>query len=86
MKTKKARGLTLAERNIEQLKSYHKRDNPSSPNLKELLGVLLLRLLAGQAQSDDWQLFNGLLRRFYMASGAGFHGLQSTNSAQGVSE
>ncbi len=61
-------------------------DNPSSPNLKEFLGVLLLRLIAGQAEPDNWQLFDGLLRRFYIESGVGFHGLQSTNSAQRVSE
>jgi len=85
-KIKKASASTLAERNIEQGELYHKRDNPSSPNIKELLGILLLRLIAGQAEPDNWQLFNGLLRRYYSASGAGFHGLQSTNYAQGVSE
>jgi hypothetical protein len=62
---KMASELTLAERNIEQRESYHKGDGQSSPNLKEFLGVLLLRLVAGQAEPDDWQQFDRLLRRYY---------------------
>jgi len=69
MKTKKARGLTLAERNIKQKKLYQKGDGQSSPNLKELLGVLLLRLVTGQAQPDGLQQFDRLLRQLY-AGGA----------------
>jgi len=64
MKTKKARGLILAKRNIEQRESYQKGDNSSS-RLKEKIGCLLLCLLSGSAQADDWQQFGWLLRRFY---------------------
>jgi hypothetical protein len=33
--------------------------------LTDIVGVLLLRLVAGQAESYDLQLLEGLLRRFY---------------------
>jgi hypothetical protein len=69
MPEKKASALTLAERNIEQRKSYQKRDCRSSPNLKKFLGVLLLRLLAGQAEPSGWRLFDRLLCQSY-AGGA----------------
>ncbi|MGA2091849.1 MAG: hypothetical protein ABSH16_00380 [Sedimentisphaerales bacterium] len=48
---KKASASTLAERNIEQKESYHKGNYWSSQNLKEMLGVLLLRLVAGHSES-----------------------------------
>jgi hypothetical protein len=41
----------------------------SSPNLKEFLGVLLLRLTAGYSRPDDLQQFDRLLRKLY-AGGA----------------
>ena len=65
MKIKKAAASTAAKSNTEPKKSYCKKKDLSRPNLKELLGVLLLRLLAGQAEPDNWQLFDGLLRRLY---------------------
>jgi hypothetical protein len=85
-KIKKAVPARTAKSNIEQVKSYRQNSSESNIILKEFLGVLLLRLVSGQAQPDGWELLDGLLRRFYMASGAGFNGLQSTNSAQGVSD
>jgi hypothetical protein len=63
--TKKADASTSAIKNIEQIKSYPKRDNQSRPILRDLLGVLLLRLVTGQAEPEAWQIFDGLLRRFY---------------------
>lgn len=80
--TKNAAPARTAKSNIEQLKSYHKGDNPSS-HLKEKIGYLLFCLVIGNAQSDGKLRFDRLLRRYYSASGSGFHGLQSTNSAQG---
>ena len=59
--TKKARGLTLAERNIEQIKSYRERDGQSS-RLKEKIGEVLLCLAAGRAEPDGLQQFDRLLR------------------------
>jgi hypothetical protein len=44
---------------------YQTPSGQSSPNLKELLGVLLLSLIAGQTEPEAWQIFDGLLRRFY---------------------
>jgi hypothetical protein len=86
MKTKKAVALTTAKLNTNQIEIYQKRENQSSSILKDLLGLLLLRLVSGQAEPEAWQRFDRHLRRYYSASGVGFHGLQSTNSAQGVSE
>jgi hypothetical protein len=83
--TKKAAPARTAKSNIERVKSYHKRDNPSS-RLKEKIGCLLLCLLTDQQGKDGWKRFDRLLHQFYMGSGVGFHGLQSTNSAQRVSE
>ncbi len=60
----KASASTLAERNIEQEKSYHKGDYRSSPNLKEILGVLLLLLAAGHSEPDGWRLFEVLLGQY----------------------
>jgi hypothetical protein len=86
MKTgiKKAAALTAARVNQTQQTAYHKGDNPSS-RLKEKIGYLLLCLLTNRQGKDGWQRFDRLLRRFYAWSGEGFSGLQSTNSAQGVS-
>ena len=41
---------------------YQTPSGQSSPNLKEFLGVLLLRLATGQAQPDGWRRFDRLLR------------------------
>lgn len=63
--TKEASVLTLAEENIERIKSYRQTFSLSSGIVKELLGVLLLRLAARQAEPSGWQLFDVLLRAFY---------------------
>ncbi|MGA2091850.1 MAG: hypothetical protein ABSH16_00385 [Sedimentisphaerales bacterium] len=62
--TKKAASAKAAKTNIEREKSYRHRDGQSSPNLKELLGALLLRLVAGQAEPDGWVLFEVLLGQY----------------------
>jgi hypothetical protein len=78
--SKSLRGLKMPERkmatfaeaaktNIEQAKAYHRHFWESSEILKEFLGVLLLRLVAGQAEPDGGQLFERLLRQLY-AGGA----------------
>jgi hypothetical protein len=68
---KKATVGAVARTNITQRKSYHKGDGQSSPNLKEFLGVLLLRLVAGHLEPDDWLLFERMLRRYYAIERAG---------------
>jgi hypothetical protein len=71
VETKKAAASTAAIGNIEQLESYRKGDGQSSPNLKEFLGVLLLRLAAGQAKPSGWRLFEVLLGQYYAIERAG---------------
>jgi hypothetical protein len=44
---------------------YITRQVKSSEIITEFVGVLLLRLVAGQAESSGWQLLEGLLRRLY---------------------
>ncbi|MGA2322466.1 MAG: hypothetical protein ABSG22_01295 [Sedimentisphaerales bacterium] len=62
---KQADASTSAIANLTHKRIYRERDNQSSPHVKELLGFLLLRLIAGQAEPDGWELLDGLLRRFY---------------------
>lgn len=45
---------------------YTARQGKSSEIIAEFVGVLLLRLVAGQVESSGWQLLEGLLHRFYM--------------------
>jgi hypothetical protein len=61
----KAVSPKTAKENIEQSKSYREGHYLSSPNLKEMLGVLLLRLVAGYSGPDGWQVFDWLLRQLY---------------------
>ena len=61
---KQASRSKLAAKNIEPIKSYRQTFSLSSGIVKELLGVLLLRLAAGQAEPPVWQLFEKLLRRY----------------------
>lgn len=61
----KASASTLAEANIIQAKSYPISPAGASENLKEFLGVLLLRLASGQAKPSGWRFFEVLLRRHY---------------------
>jgi len=49
----------------KQGKSYRIPSAGASGNLKEFLGVLLLRLAAGQAEPDGWEVFKVLLSAFY---------------------
>ena len=44
---------------------YTTEQGKSSEFLTGVVGVLLLRLVAGQAGISGWQLLEGLLRRFY---------------------
>jgi len=44
---------------------YTKGQGKSSELLTEFVGVLLLRLVAGQAEPSCWQVLDGLLRRLY---------------------
>ena len=56
------------DRPVSQYRSssgYTLRQGKSSEFLTEFVGVLLLRLIAGQAEPSGWQLLDGLLRRFY---------------------
>ena len=61
---KQAVAPTTARTNTERRTSYRKGDNQSS-RLKEKIGEILLCLLADNAQSDGWQLFDWFLRQFY---------------------
>jgi len=70
--TKEASALTLAGQKIERAKSYQQSFGLSSRIVKELLGVLLLRLAAGQAEPSGWELFGVLLRAFYEQWAVGF--------------
>jgi len=63
--TKEASVLTLAEEKIERIKSYRQTFGLSSGIVKELLGVLLLRLAARQDEPSGWEVFELLLRSFY---------------------
>jgi len=59
---KQADASTSAIANLTHKITYHERDRQSSPNLKELLGVLLLRIAAGQDEPNTWAVFKRLLR------------------------
>jgi len=66
---KKAVGLTTARGNTERVKSYRQTFGKSNENLKEFVGVLLLRLVAGQAEPSGWQVLDWVLRLLYEGSG-----------------
>jgi hypothetical protein len=70
LEKEKASVLTLAKSNVEQRKSYQEARSQSSPNLREFLGVLLLRLYAGQAEPSGCRLFDRLLRQRYAGGAA----------------
>ncbi|MGD1041493.1 MAG: hypothetical protein ABR913_00350 [Sedimentisphaerales bacterium] len=56
------------DRPVSQYRSssgYIIRQGKSSEYLAEFVGVLLLRLIAGQAEPSGWQLLEGLLHRVY---------------------
>jgi len=82
---KMASSPKLAERNIEQSKSYRQTFGESRKKiLKMRIGETLLCLAAGRAEPDGWQLFDRLLRQLYAGNTERFSGLQSTKSTQGV--
>jgi len=67
---KKASASTLAERNVKPTRGYRETFGESSGILKEFLGVMLLRLAAGQTEPSGWRLFEVLLRQYYRSRGA----------------
>ena len=91
-KMKMASPSKLAE-NIEQNESYHQTFCESKEIFREFIGLLLLRLVAGQAEPSDWQVFDQLLRLRWRVRRApescqtpllrGFEAVESTNSERG---
>jgi len=61
----------VARTNITQTELYRIPSVRASENLKEFLGVLLLRLAAGQAKPSGWRLFEVLLGQYYAIERAG---------------
>jgi hypothetical protein len=65
--TKKAAGLTAARTTKQQAISYQSCAQQSIVNLKEKIGLLLLRLqspLSQDQQKECWCAFESLLRRY----------------------
>ena len=71
VETKKAAASTAAIGNIEQRESYRIPSVRASENLKEFLGVLLLRLAAGQVEQDGWLFFERMLWQYYAVNQTG---------------
>ena len=61
---KKTAASTAAQSNFKLSKSYRKANYQSSPNLKEILGVLLLHLVGGHLEPGSWRLFEVLLGQY----------------------
>jgi hypothetical protein len=62
---KKVGAVTPTTQNIKQTKSYFQTFKESKKNLSEFIGLVLLCLVAGQAEPSDWQILEHLLRQLY---------------------
>ena len=64
MKTKKAAVLPAAREINQRVTAYYIPTDKSIEKLKESVGILLLRLSAGQEGKDCWQVFESSLRQY----------------------
>ena len=65
-----------AKGNKQQTELYRQTFEGSKEIFREFIGLLLLRLVAGQAEPSNWRVFDEILRQFYS--------IESTNADQKV--